>query len=89
MSICIEHSNFESTYIHTQNNVSQNLSACERPLQIPLVGFSKWNLLKQIKIWMSRSRQRRDLAALDKRLLADIGYTATQAREEFTKPFWK
>jgi len=89
MSVCIEHSNFESTYIPTQNNASQNLSVGKKPLQIPDVGLTKWNLFKQIQVWMSRSRQRRDLAALDKRLLADIGYTAPQAREEFTKPFWK
>jgi uncharacterized protein YjiS (DUF1127 family) len=38
--------------------------------------------------WFARSRQRRDLAALDAHLLKDIGVTPGQARREASKPFW-
>lgn len=89
MSICIEHNNFENTLGSIQNNVSQNASACKNPLELKITSFSKWNVFKQTKIWNSRIRQRRDLSVLNERLLADIGYTAEQARQEFTKPFWK
>ena len=85
MSICIEHNNFETNH----NNFSQNVSAHKKAVQFPITVFSKWNVFKQVKVWNSRSRQRRDLAVLDERMLSDIGYTPAQAREEFTKPFWK
>ncbi len=38
---------------------------------------------------MERSSQRRALAALDHRLLADIGLTRAQALAEARKPFWR
>jgi uncharacterized protein YjiS (DUF1127 family) len=37
----------------------------------------------------ARSRQRRVLADIDRRLLADIGVTQQQAIAEADKPFWK
>ena len=85
MSVCIERNNFKNT----QNHFSQNLSAHRKAIQFPLIGFSRWNVIMQVKVWRSRSRQRKDLAKLDQRMLADIGYTVAQAREEFAKPFWK
>ena len=39
--------------------------------------------------WRARARQREALAALDDRLLDDIGLTRAQARSEFDKPFWR
>jgi uncharacterized protein YjiS (DUF1127 family) len=36
-----------------------------------------------------RRRQRLALAELDERLLADIGVSRTQARNEADKPFWR
>lgn len=38
---------------------------------------------------VSRSRQRNALAALDDRLLRDIGVTAYDATQEAGKPFWR
>jgi len=40
-------------------------------------------------VWLTRIRQRRALAALDNRLLADIGLDARSARSELRKPFWR
>jgi len=40
-------------------------------------------------LWMNKSRQRRQLARLDPRLLADVGITAEQARIEVEKDFWR
>lgn len=85
MSICIQQNNFEAHH----GNFSQNLSECEKTLQLPVTNHSKWNVIKQYKFWNARIVQRRALARLDERLLADIGYSAQQAREEIIKPFWK
>lgn len=51
------------------------------------VGHENW--FKIIILWLERSRQRKALATLDDRLLADIGLTRKDARRESSKPFWK
>lgn len=38
--------------------------------------------------WRERARQRRRLAALDARMLADIGITWAAALSEAEQPFW-
>ena len=45
-------------------------------------------LVKTIRIWMQRHRQRRRLAELSLRMLNDIGVTSEQAERESRKPFW-
>lgn len=45
--------------------------------------------LSILEFWMQRRRQRLDLAALDDRLLRDIGVTPEQAGREIAKPFWR
>jgi len=52
-------------------------------------GFSTKQIMAKAKFWASRSRQRKQLARLDTRMLADIGVTAEQAKLEVMKPFWK
>ncbi|MDH3230844.1 MAG: DUF1127 domain-containing protein [Alphaproteobacteria bacterium] len=42
-----------------------------------------------ISLWYERSRQRRQLARLDDRLLRDIGVDRASAMEEVSKPFWR
>jgi len=75
-----------SAYIETNqhNNFSQRLPICEAPQ-----GFSVRQIIKKAKFWASLSRQRKQLARLDARMLADIGITAEQAKLEIAKPFWK
>lgn len=38
--------------------------------------------------WIDRARERRALAKLDCRMLADIGVTRADAETEADKPFW-
>jgi uncharacterized protein YjiS (DUF1127 family) len=40
-------------------------------------------------LWHQRHHTRRDLARMDRHLLADIGLSETQARAEVAKPFWR
>lgn len=42
-----------------------------------------------IALWTDRARQRRILAAMDDRLLSDIGVTRLEAEREARKPFWR
>ncbi len=42
-----------------------------------------------IALWYRRWEQRCALAALDDRLLRDIGKTRVQALDEAAKPFWR
>ena len=46
-------------------------------------------VLATLAAWRERWRQRRALAALDPRLLRDVGVTADEAAEESRKPFWR
>jgi uncharacterized protein YjiS (DUF1127 family) len=39
--------------------------------------------------WQGRAQMRRGLAAMDDRLLRDIGLTRAQASREYGKPFWR
>jgi uncharacterized protein YjiS (DUF1127 family) len=43
----------------------------------------------RLRLWQGRARQRRALARLDTRLLADIGVSEAEARRECAKPFWR
>lgn len=86
MSVCIEQTHFKN------NQFSQSYPVCDEKI-LPQSN-AKESVMNnagfgQIKVWIERSRQRKSLATLDERMLSDIGFTATQAREEFSKPFWK
>ena len=90
MSVCVEQTNFKN------NQYSQSFPACDVKLQVQAkpriegLDQSTFNLIsKTLVIWLNRSRQRKSLAALDERMLEDIGYTRSQARIESNKSFWK
>lgn len=46
------------------------------------------HLGRTLALWIGRARQRRDLAALDARMLRDIGVSEGAAIREAAKPFW-
>ena len=75
-----------SVYIENNhhNNISQYLPTCEAPQ-----GYSVEQIIAKAKFWASHSRQRKQLAYLDARMLADIGITQEQVNIEVSKPFWK
>lgn len=43
----------------------------------------------EVPAWIDRARQRRELMALDERMLRDIGLTRLDAWREWRKPFWR
>lgn len=47
------------------------------------------HLLSTLWIWVERSRQRKQLAALDNHLLSDIGLDRQSRDIEVAKPFWR
>ena len=48
-----------------------------------------WRLAERFGQWGDRCRERRCLATLDGRMLADMGAFPSDAAEESAKPFWK
>ena len=46
-------------------------------------------LIARLAEWRRRSRSRRALAALDARLLKDVGLSEAEARLEAARPFWR
>jgi uncharacterized protein YjiS (DUF1127 family) len=75
-----------SVYIENNhhNNISQYLPTCEAPS-----GSSVKHIIAKAIFWKNRARQRKQLACLDTRMLADIGVTLEQAKLEAAKPFWQ
>jgi|JI10StandDraft_1071094.scaffolds.fasta_scaffold787288_2 uncharacterized protein YjiS (DUF1127 family) len=47
------------------------------------------NLMIRFLTWQDRARERRMLAHLDDRMLADVGLTRAQMQWETTKGFWE
>ena len=69
------------------------LTLVERQPRITLVSWNKvTRLCRQARLlaamWRSRARQRKALARLDDRLLADIGLTREAQIVECSKLFW-
>ena len=42
-----------------------------------------------LRVWIARSRSRRELRELDERLLRDIGVSRSEAERVGSKPFWR
>ena len=64
-----------------------------RRARAPAIGY--WlkqgcrRVLQTLRQWRHRSRSRAELAALDDRMLRDIGVTRAEAWCEAAKPFWR
>lgn len=56
------------------------------PFAVLRVRFDR--MWRRLGFIVERQRQRRALAQLDARMLADIGVSADAARREANKPFW-
>lgn len=52
-------------------------------------GYTLIDRIDLIMTWIERTQQRRALARLDDRLLADIGLCRAQAERESGKPGWQ
>ena len=76
MSVAIEN--------NVEMNLSQHLPTCEK-----IENFSIKSLMLKVSYWKAVSKQRKQLARLDERLLNDVGLTKEQVRLEVSKPFWK
>jgi len=46
-------------------------------------------ILNTLFAWQTRASERRQLGALDPRLLADMGLTQDAVHREIAKPFWR
>jgi|APTNR8051073442_1049403.scaffolds.fasta_scaffold13892_2 uncharacterized protein YjiS (DUF1127 family) len=75
-------------------------SSCCNPSDSPPVGAVRpsglarvqtvlVNIFDALATWHERALDRRRLAALDERMLHDIGLDAASAAEEAFKPFWR
>jgi len=47
------------------------------------------NVMRVLKRWRDRITQRREMARLSDRMLADIGLSRLEATREVGKPFWR
>jgi uncharacterized protein YjiS (DUF1127 family) len=47
------------------------------------------NILAIVKIWRTRARMRRELAARSERELQDMGTCWSSIADEVSKPFWR
>ena len=84
MSISIKYESIANIEIPVSKNVrvvEKTKSTTKKPQSL--------SVFARISLWSNRHKQRKTLAKLDQRLLDDIGYTAEEARDEYTKPFWK
>ena len=62
--------------------------ACEPSPRSDVVG-ALCTVARTLGTWLSRSRQRQDLADLGDHLLKDIGVTRAAAEAESRKSFWQ
>lgn len=46
------------------------------------------NIFARIRLWLDLWAERRSLAALDQRMLADLGLTEYTAQREAARPMW-
>ena len=44
---------------------------------------------KVLNTWRRRSRERQELASLDRRTLRDLGLSSSEVNFEANKPFWR
>ncbi|HXV26113.1 MAG TPA: DUF1127 domain-containing protein [Alphaproteobacteria bacterium] len=65
--------------------MDESRSGDRRDIALELVRHA----MRTFRSWRERSRQRRDLARLNDRLLRDIGLTRADVESEVVKRFWQ
>lgn len=87
---------FRTNYTHT-NDLASGIA-----LPVPPLSWGEWLrsggwlLAREVRRgaealdrWHQRGRSRRQLMALDDRMLKDIGISRAEAEAEYRKPFWR
>ncbi|MES9938119.1 MAG: DUF1127 domain-containing protein [Sedimenticola sp.] len=47
------------------------------------------NFMQEMRLWLMRYRQRKELLQLEEHILKDIGISRCEALNEARKPFWR
>ena len=70
-----------------------NGTLCHTTSALPRVSLpprpSLWRAVEMVQLWHERMKSRRVLAALDDRMLRDVGIDQATARRESGAPFWR
>ena len=72
--------------------MDRNISAFARPAApgpTQRLNAAILRAVDQVLLWQERARSRRDLAALDDRMLRDIGVDRATAEREAAEVFWR
>jgi uncharacterized protein YjiS (DUF1127 family) len=69
-----------SAFVHPQMTYSQPLAT---------EGATRRGLLTTLRLWRQRIRERRALAELTERELADFGASSADVYRELSIPFWR
>ena len=69
--------------------VSHSYGAWLRHLPASALVAQLRHAVELVALWRRRARERKQLAALDDRLLHDLGISRADALRECWKPFWR
>lgn len=75
--------------VYIENKLHNNIAGVLPSFHLKGITTSIEKTFHKISFWIERSKQRSELAALNDRMLEDIGYTRAQAQMESSKPFWR
>jgi uncharacterized protein YjiS (DUF1127 family) len=73
------------TLCHTTSQVP----SVSLPSRTPALGTALVRAVDKVLSWHERMKSRRVLAALDDRMLRDVGIDHATARREVERPFWQ
>ena len=71
------------------NNFSHCLPTCKNVHALDNINNPITKVAMTLSMWSARAKQRKQLALLDERMLADIGLSYDDVKAEVAKPFWK
>jgi len=69
---------------------SERMESKPSPLAVPSgLGRALRSMLSRLAEWRERHEQRKTLAAMNERMLKDVGISRSDAIRESSKPFWQ